>query len=61
MIHETIKELRTDKGFSRYKVAKLAEVQENTVANLERGKGQISTLIKYCEAINAEIIIKPKK
>ncbi|MDZ7785717.1 MAG: helix-turn-helix transcriptional regulator [Candidatus Saccharibacteria bacterium] len=59
MIKSTkIKQLREDLGLSREKLARLADVSNNTLINIESGKQQnptIETMKKIAKALNVSI------
>ena len=57
-ISKTVKRLREKMGISQEKLARLADVSNNTVINIEAGKQcnpTIETLKKIAKALNAPI------
>ncbi len=57
-IAKTVKRLREKMGISQEKLARLADVSNNTIINIEAGKQQnptIETLIKIAKALNTPI------
>ncbi len=55
---KTVKRLRGKMGISQEKLARLAEVSNNTIINIEAGKQNnptIETLKKVAKALNAPI------
>jgi transcriptional regulator with XRE-family HTH domain len=57
-IAKTIKRLREKMGISQEKLARLADVSNNTIINIEAGKQgnpTIETLKKIAKALNVEI------
>ena len=54
-------EIREKKGISKYKLCKNG-MNTGTVIAVEEGKNvTIETLIKYCDIVGAEIIVKEKE
>jgi transcriptional regulator with XRE-family HTH domain len=57
-IAKTVKRLREKMGISQEKLARLADVSNNTIINIEAGKQgnpTIETLKKIAKALNVEI------
>lgn len=57
-IAKTVKRLREKAGLSQEKIARLADVSNNTLINIEAGKQDnptIETLKKIAKALNAPI------
>lgn len=57
-ISNNLKKLRSDKGYSFEKVARLADLSLNTIVKIENGVNQnptIETLTKIAKALNAQI------
>lgn len=57
-IAKTVKRLREKMGFSQEKLARLADVSNNTIINIETGKQgnpTIETLKKISKALNTPI------
>lgn len=59
---EVLKKNRDEKGITRYKVHFVDKVMtQPTLLNIEEGRGgTIATLLKYCEYLDIEIILKKK-
>lgn len=52
---KVIKKMREERGLSQEKLARLADVSNNTIVNIEAGKNPnptVSTLKKIAEALN---------
>jgi len=55
---KTIKKLREEKDFSQEKLARLADVSNNTIVNIEAGKQlnpTIETLLKIAKALEIDV------
>ncbi len=60
-ISKALLEIRERKGFSQYKIWQNG-VNIGTVRAIESGKNvNIENILKYCEIVGAEIIIKEKE
>lgn len=62
MIGEQIKQMRVLKNLSVYRLSKDSNVRQGIISKIEKGGGaNIDTLNRIAEALNAEIILQPKK
>lgn len=55
---KTVRRLRTKKGLSQGKLARLADVSNNTIVNIEAGKQDnptIETIKKLANALNVSV------
>jgi len=57
-IQKTLRKLREEKGLSQEKLARLADVANNTIIKIEAGKNQnptLDTLRKISKALNVSV------
>jgi len=57
-IQKTLRKLREEKGLSQEKLARLADVANNTIIKIEVGKNQNPTLVtlkKIAKALNVSV------
>lgn len=60
-IAKTLVEIRTRKGFSQYKIWQNG-INMGSVRAIESGKNvNIENLLRYCEIVGAEVIVKEKR
>lgn len=60
-IAKTLVEIRTRKGFSQYKIWQKG-INMGSVRAIESGKNvNIENLLRYCEIVGAEVILKEKE
>lgn len=58
MLKENLKKLRTEKGYSKRKLANLAELSTRCIERIEYGKAkapQITTLVKIAKVFNITV------
>ena len=60
-IAKTLVEIRTRQGFSQYKIWQNG-INMGSVRAIESGKNvNIENLLRYCEIVGAEVIVKEKE
>ena len=60
-ISKTLLEIRNKNGISKYRV-RMRGMNSGTLTAIERGKNiTVENLLRYCEMIGAEIIVKEKE